>query len=287
MNHLRHITAALVAVALLLGASSSYGLTSAAAPTKMQIPFGNSAGGAYVRTIPIASQIGIQNGAASYTDGFPPLNFTPISAGGVPPFGQDMNGILRETTALTRWYSAGGPIYYDSVYQTAIGGYPRGSTVQSVAVDGLMWTSTVDNNLTDPDAGGAGWVTLSQTTGSFTATLTGCTTTVTKTLYYEKTGNWVRISFPTAGGGSPLFTCTSNDITMRITGLPAAIRPSTSHGLPILGGYDNGISTTVYAIVLTTGAVELSKGVGPTGYNQWTSSGTKGLSTSDFSYALF
>ena len=45
-------------------------------------------------TIPNASQIAITPGAASYNDGFPPLTRTPVAAGGVPPFGEDMNGIL-------------------------------------------------------------------------------------------------------------------------------------------------------------------------------------------------
>lgn len=137
--------------------SPAYSLTDSAAPTKIQIPFANSAGGAYVRTVPIASQIGIQNGAASYTDGFPPLNFTPINAGGVPPFGQDMNGILRDVSAHARWWAAGGPVYYDGTYQTNIGGYPKGAIVQSAITTGLLWVSTADNNVANPDTGGAGW----------------------------------------------------------------------------------------------------------------------------------
>ena len=59
-------------------------------PTKFSVPFANSAGGSYIRAIPTASQIGIVDGAASLTDGFPPLNFLTLGAGGIPPFGQDM-----------------------------------------------------------------------------------------------------------------------------------------------------------------------------------------------------
>lgn len=109
--------------------------------------------------MPEASQIGIEGGAASLTDGFPPLNFTPISAGGVPPFGEDMNGILNQTTAWNRWLSAGGPILYDATFQAAIGGYPNGAIVGSLVVQGNYWMSTVDGNTTNPDTGGAGWVT--------------------------------------------------------------------------------------------------------------------------------
>ena len=35
--------------------------------------------------IPVPSQIGITPGAASFTDGFPPLTATPIGSGGIPP----------------------------------------------------------------------------------------------------------------------------------------------------------------------------------------------------------
>ena len=54
----------------------------------------------YIRTIGNPSLVGKNDGAASYTDGFPPLNFTPVAAGGVPPYGADMNGILKQMTAM-------------------------------------------------------------------------------------------------------------------------------------------------------------------------------------------
>lgn len=146
-----------LAAVFALTAGTALGLADSSAPTKIQIPFANSAGGAYVRTVPVASQIGIQNGAASYTDGFPPLNFVPVNAGGVPPFGQDMNGVLRDVSAHARWWAAGGPVYYDSAYQTAIGGYPKGAIVQSATVTGKLWFSSTENNVTNPDTGGAGW----------------------------------------------------------------------------------------------------------------------------------
>lgn len=126
-------------------------------PAKFAVPFGTSAG-ANKRVIPTDSQIGIDDGAASLTTGFPPLNFLPQAAGGIPPFGQDFNGILFESTSWDQWFSAGGPIAYDSAFQALIGGYPLGTTVASAVLDGLYWRSTSDDNLTDPDAGGAGWI---------------------------------------------------------------------------------------------------------------------------------
>lgn len=125
---------------------------------KFSIPWANGAGGGFIRTIPTASQIGITNGAASLTDGFPPLNFVPIGSGGVPPFGQDFNGIFQEITAWNRWQQAGGVVPYDATFQGLIGGYPKGALIASGTTANLLWMSTTDNNVTDPDTGGSGWI---------------------------------------------------------------------------------------------------------------------------------
>lgn len=127
-------------------------------PPKFPIPWAASANIPYIRSIPESSQIGIQNGAASLQDGFPPLTFTPAGAGGVPPFGEDFNGILNQITSWNRWQGAGGAILYDAAFQTAIGGYPNGAIVGSLVVPGNYWMSTIDNNATNPDTGGSGWV---------------------------------------------------------------------------------------------------------------------------------
>lgn len=136
-------------------------------PTKFPIPFANAAGGGFVRPIPQASQIGIHDGWASLTDGFVPLNFQAVSAGGVPPFGQDVNGILFQITSWLRWYGAGGPITYDAAYSTAIGGYPRGAIVGSATAFGAQWISTAENNTTNPDTGGAGWAQVNSGAGQY------------------------------------------------------------------------------------------------------------------------
>jgi hypothetical protein len=129
-------------------------------PTKYQIPWGNSAGPAYIRTPPVPSQIGINAGAASFTDGFTPSNMTAISAGGVPPFGQDMNGILKSVTQWLQWVQAGGGVVpYDATFQTQIGGYPQGTVVASATTLGLFWQTIADNNLNNPDASGDNWIT--------------------------------------------------------------------------------------------------------------------------------
>jgi hypothetical protein len=128
-------------------------------PSKIPLPFAYAAGAGYKNTIPTNSQIGITNGRASLTDGFPPLNFTPISSGGVPPFGGDMNGILNEITAIQQWQEAGGFFTFDSGFATTIGGYPKGAILQSSDLGGL-WMSSIENNSNNPDTGGAGWASL-------------------------------------------------------------------------------------------------------------------------------
>lgn len=129
------------------------------APGKLVLPFANSGA---KNSIPVASQIGITAGAASLTDGFPPLTRTPLAAGGVPPSGLDMNGILYELSAILRWANAGGGYTYDAEFATDsnVGGYPKGARI--MRSDGLgYWFNTVENNTTDPEAAGAaaaGWV---------------------------------------------------------------------------------------------------------------------------------
>lgn len=130
-------------------------------PPRFNIPWGNSAVAPYIRNIPQTSQIGVQNCAASLTDGFPPLTFVPAGAGGCPPFGADFNGVLKQITQWSRWQAAGGPVFYDATLSTAVGGYPKGATVQSSVLVGRIWFSTVDNNATNPDStSSSGWTVL-------------------------------------------------------------------------------------------------------------------------------
>jgi hypothetical protein len=129
-------------------------------PDRFELPFASSAGGAFVRAIPKASQIGIQAGAASLETGFPPANFLATGAGGTPFFGQDVNGILRQITEWNRWQNAGAPVPYNAAFSTAIGGYPKGAVLLATA-SVHFWLNLVDDNATDPDGGGANWASFS------------------------------------------------------------------------------------------------------------------------------
>lgn len=121
-------------------------------PARVPVPFADQG---TKNAIPVNSQIGVKDGAASYTDGFPPLTMTPIAAGGIPPAGGDVNGILNAITQSVRWACAGGQYSYDDAFSTAIGGYPKGALIQN-AVGDVIWLNTTDDNKTNPDTG-TGW----------------------------------------------------------------------------------------------------------------------------------
>lgn len=140
------------AILLTLWSCQAAALTQAQLPAKFPLAWGANAGAAYIRSIPQSSQIGIQNCAASLNDGFPPLTFVPSVAGGCPPFGQDMNGILKQVTQWSQWQGAAGPVYYDGTFATNVGGYPKGTILQSTVLAGRLWLSTADSNSTNPDA---------------------------------------------------------------------------------------------------------------------------------------
>lgn len=124
-------------------------------PSGVAVPFANTG---LKRPIPVPSQIGITDGAASFVDGFPPKTFLPLAAGGIPPSGEDFNGILYDISNIQKWQSAGGLFKYNSAFATSVGGYPKNARLSNAANTGI-WVSTVDNNLTDPDGvSPVGWV---------------------------------------------------------------------------------------------------------------------------------
>lgn len=193
-------------------------------PPKIPLAWAASAGGGFINyPVPTPSQIGITNGAASFTDGFPPNTFVAEASGGAGPFGKDFNGIFKQLTADMQWQQAQGIWTYDAAFQSTIGGYPNGALVQSATTVGTVWQSTADNNVTNPDAAGAGWTKVTATSGLFdpagaaataqtnseafaAALLTGNVAaagtvafTVGSATFYIK---WVSLTYNTAGAAS-------------------------------------------------------------------------------------
>lgn len=168
-------------------------------PSKFPIPFANNAAAGYIRTIP--STPSGTPGQADLTLGFPPENFVPVSAGGVPPFGQDFNGIFNRSTGWNRWAATGSFPPYDAIFQTAISGYPKGACVASLVQLGLVWLSTTENNITDPDAGGAGWISYFRNSPIVKPQRTIITATGAYSFTIPQNTFIVRLSLWGAGGG--------------------------------------------------------------------------------------
>jgi len=216
-------------------------------PVKFPIPFAASAGGSYIRNIPEASQIGTQDGAASLTDGFPPLNFVDPFAGGFPPFGQDFNGLLKQVTQWNQWQSAGGPIEHDATFATDIGGYPKGSQLLSAGHE-RTWISTGNANATDPDAGGAGWATLAHAWSAVAWPGLGTANAHTIALSPAATSNSQLTRVPLTFQANATNT---GAVTLSINGL-TAVAVQTPYGTALAAG---SLIIGGYYTVVYTGAV--------------------------------
>lgn len=129
-------------------------MQSSTTPAKFQIPFASSAGAGYTRAIPVTSGDPL---AADFTSGFKVAAFTPLAAGGTPPDGKDFNGILNLSTSWVQRFQAGYFPAYDATFSGQIGGYQAGAILRRGNGNGF-WRSTAENNTTNPDAAGAGWV---------------------------------------------------------------------------------------------------------------------------------
>jgi hypothetical protein len=147
-------------------------MQSSAIPIKIPVTWATGApGGDITYPVPTPSQITITPGRASWTDGFVPANFLPSGSGGIPPFGADFNGVFAQLSQWVRWQNAGGPVFYDGTFSSAIGGYPKWTTLANASTPGKFWTSTVENNASDPDTGGSNWLDSSAVGGSLSGNL--------------------------------------------------------------------------------------------------------------------
>jgi len=128
--------------------------------------FGNDAipptdaGGATL-PIPVASQVGVLVGAASFEDGFPAATMSDPEAGGIPPYGQDMNGLLFMLSQYAALIQAGQTAPYNAAAVAAFAGYKVGAIVQGVADPSQFFYNIVDGNSNDPEVLDTGWVAFS------------------------------------------------------------------------------------------------------------------------------
>lgn len=115
--------------------------------------------------------------------------------------------------------------------------------------------------------------------GSFTATGTGFTANPTGTAVYSITNNVVTLFIPTLTG-------TSNATSFTITGLPAAITPTTNHsGFPTQFTNNSVVSTAAgFALIGSSGVITLSQDW--TAAATWSNTGTKAITAVTFCYQL-
>ena len=102
--------------------------------------------------IPAERSGGLAQEAATYAEGFPNITMTPISVGGKPPSGKDMNSVLYEISAHTVWQNQGGRYRFDQAFCDAIGGYPKGAVLINDTLD-TEYISLVDANTHNPNSG--------------------------------------------------------------------------------------------------------------------------------------
>lgn len=95
------------------------------------------------------------NGKANLAIGFPDTTMKSILNGGVPPWGQDHNGILNRITFALQWKETGEASFFNQEFCDAIGGYPQGAILQNNIPDGsnnyTFWLSLKDDNIFDPN----------------------------------------------------------------------------------------------------------------------------------------
>ena len=120
-------------------------------PTFVKQAFANNG---IKNTIP---DITTNEGYASYDKGFPDITMQPKESGGLPPRGQDMNGILNELSQFNQYQQMGGTYGLDNNILTN-GGYAKNSIVYQ---DDGIYRSLVDNNtdnfVNNPSAIGSTW----------------------------------------------------------------------------------------------------------------------------------
>lgn len=187
-------------------------------PTRIPEPFANTGS---KNSIPDTSA----SPAASWSVGFPPATFLPVGAGGTPPAGKDMNGVLYQTSGWAQWFSVGGPVLWNSAFSTTISGYPDRALVQGTT-RGTFYVNTTDANTSNPNSGGAGWVNFSSYILA-SPTLTGTTSAPT----------------PSGGDNSTKIATTAFVTTAVAAGVSSAVSTANSFTstslaayLPLIGG---------------------------------------------------
>ena len=200
--------------------------------------------------IPAARQAGAAQEAATYSEGFPSITMTPLSLGGKPPSGKDMNGVLHDVSAAAVFLNNGNRYRFDAAHCAAIGGYPKGAVLMADTLDG-SYISLMDGNRDNPNSGSAKWARyggkLSSVTNSDSES-TAATSKAVKAAYDKAAAaqeavdgislDWGGItgkpnSLAGYGIGNFKVEAFSGDLnTLKTDGIYAVLSPSQSRNLP-------------------------------------------------------
>lgn len=232
----------------------------AAVPPVIPQPFAQNAPGGNINT-PIPNTTATP-GLASYDQGWPTVTMEPVVGGGIPPEGQDFNGIFFAITAHLYYLQSGQRWPYNSAVAAAIGGYPVGAQVAST--DGVtVWSSLVANNTDDPDAtGNISWEPATNY-GALGINVSNVNVTLSpqqakfKLLIFVGvlTGN-VSIIFPPLAKDWLLVNLTTGNFN-----LTARLAASTGVNVP-QGGYANPLG--IYGGAVSGGSPQLATEIYPT-----------------------
>lgn len=264
--------------------------------------------GTTVSSIALASTALTWNGATLFTtandgsgsgldadllDGTSSAGFAQLSAvnvftalDGVTIQGTDLIQLFNETDAGAdgkKWrIQVGNGVLFLNLLDDAV---TTTTSAIEVARSG-MTVSSIDLKATQVKTNG---VNITGSTGTFTATATGCTTSPTGTATWAKIGNLVTLNLP-------MLACTSNLATYTYTGMSAAIQPSTLTqyvSVPNAGWGCNGVAVTTPGVVITAGSgtITFTTAGSASGWCTSGGSGTKGpagaaATTMTISYTL-
>lgn len=98
--------------------------------------------------IPENYETSMESNQATWDQGFGQITMIPVAAGGLPPKGQDFNGIFNQISENIVYLSQGGRFKFSAEYAEEIGGYPKGAILQSDD-EKKEYLSLIDNNKVD------------------------------------------------------------------------------------------------------------------------------------------
>ncbi|MEY0595431.1 hypothetical protein AB7309_19095 [Providencia manganoxydans] len=87
----------------------------------------------------------MESNQATWDTGFGQITMLPVAAGGLPPKGQDFNGIFNQISENIIYLSKGGKFKFSADYAASINGYPKGAILQSDD-EKKEYQSIIDNN---------------------------------------------------------------------------------------------------------------------------------------------